>query len=114
MDKFWENEEGFTCTELVDASPDRSWHKTSAHLLINSLLAKEFIEVSGFRKSTKNYARIFKAKFSYEDYAIKIIMVNSTADSRKKLMYKLINEATLEELEEMKEIIESQMNKIKL
>ena len=29
-------------------------------------------------------------------------------------MYKLINEATLEELEEMKEIIESQMNKIKL
>ena len=76
MDKFWENEEGFTCTELVDASPDRSWHKTSAHLLINSLLAKEFIEVSGFRKSTKNYARIFKAKFSYEDYAIKIIMVN--------------------------------------
>lgn len=109
MDKFWENEEGFTCTELVDASPDRSWHKTSAHLLINSLLAKEFIEVSGFRKSTKNYARIFKAKFSYEDYAIKIIMVNSTADSRKKLMYKLINEATLEELEEMKEIIESQI-----
>ena len=83
-------------------------------MLINSLLAKEFIEVSGFRKSTKNYARIFKAKFSYEDYAIKIIMVNSTADSRKKLMYKLINEATLEELEEMKEIIESQMNKIKL
>ena len=114
MNKFWEKEEGFTCTELVDASPDRSWHKTSAHLLINSLLAKEFIEVSGFRKSTKNYARIFKAKFSYEDYAIKIIMVNSTADSRKKLMYKLINEATLEELEEMKEIIESQMNKIKL
>ena len=41
-------------------------------------------------------------------------MVNSTADSRKMLMYKLINEATLEELEEMKEIIESQMNKIKL
>ena len=114
MDKFWENEEGFTCTELVDASPDRSWHKTSAHLLINSLLAKEFIEVSGFRKSTKNYARIFKAKFSYEDYAIKIIMVNSTADSRKKLMYKLINEATLEELEEMKAIIESQIIKIKL
>ena len=29
-------------------------------------------------------------------------------------MYKLINEATLEELEEMKEIIESPMNKIKL
>lgn len=109
MDKFWENEEGFTCTELVDASPDRSWRRASAHLLINSLLEKEFIEVFGFRKSTKNYARIFKAKFSYEDYAIKVIMANSTADSRKKLTYKLINEATLEELEEMKVIIESQI-----
>lgn len=38
-------------------------------------------------------------------------MVNSTADSRKKLMYKLINEATLEELEEMKEIIEKARGK---
>ena len=111
MDKFWENEGELTCTELVDASPDRSWRKASAYLLINSLLEKGFIEVSGFRKSTKNYARIFKAKFSYEDYAIKIIMVNSTADSRKKLMYKLINEATLEELEEMKEIIEKARGK---
>ena len=111
MDKFWENEGELTCTELVDASPDRSGRKASAYLLINSLLEKGFIEVSGFRKSTKNYARIFKAKFSYEDYAIKIIMVNSTADSRKKLMYKLINEATLEELEEMKEIIEKARGK---
>ena len=111
MDKFWENEGEFTCTELVDASPDRSWRKASAYLLINSLLEKGFIEVSGFRKSTKNYARTFKAKFSYEDYAIKVIMASSTDDNIRKLIYKLINEATLEELEEMKEIIEKARGK---
>lgn len=109
MDKFWEKEEGFTCSEIVDALPDRSWRKSSAHSLINALLKKEFLEVSGFKKSAKNYARVFKAKFSYTDYAIKIIMAGSTDDNIRKLIYKLINEATLEELEEMKAIIESQI-----
>ena len=89
--------------------PDRSWRKSSAHLLINALLKKEFLDVSGFKKSAKNYARVFKAKFSYTDYAIKIIMAGSTDDNIRKLIYKLINEATLEELEEMKAIIESQI-----
>ena len=37
MDKFWENEEGFTCTELVDASPDRSmWSITSQKVYTGS------------------------------------------------------------------------------
>ena len=40
------------------------------------------------------------------DYAIKIIMAGSTDDNIRKLIYKLINEATLEELEEMKMIVE--------
>lgn len=113
MDTFWENKEGLTSTELVEVSQDRSWKKTSAHLLIRSLLEKGFLEVSGFKKTTKNYARIFKASISFEDYAIEVIMQNSTAESRKKLIFKLINEATLEELDEMKEIIESRLNKIK-
>lgn len=34
MDKFWEKEEGFTCSEIVDASPDRSWRKSSAFKLM--------------------------------------------------------------------------------
>ena len=54
MDKFWEKEEGFTCSEIVDTSPDRSWRKSSAHLLINALLKKGFLEVSGFKKTAKN------------------------------------------------------------
>ena len=58
MDKFWEKEEGFTCSEIVDASPDRSWRKSSAHLLINALLKKGFLEVSGFKKSAKNLSLI--------------------------------------------------------
>ncbi len=106
MDTFWENEEGLTCTELVEASTEKSWKKTSAHLLIRSLLAKGFLDVSGFKKTTKNYARIFKAKMSFEDYMIEVIMANSTAEDRKQLIFKLIDEATLEELEDMKKTID--------
>lgn len=110
MDTFWENKEGLTSAELVKVSQDRSWKETSVHLLIRSLLEKGFLEVSGFKKTTKNYARVFKASISFEDYAIEVIMANSTAESRKKLIFKLINEATIEELDEMKEIIESRLN----
>lgn len=43
MDKFWENEEGFTCTELVDASPDRSmWSITSQKVYTGSEISINF------------------------------------------------------------------------
>lgn len=73
MDKFWENEEGFTCTELIDVSPDRSWRRASAHLLINSLLEKGFIEVSGFRKSTKTMREFLKRNFLTKIMQLKLL-----------------------------------------
>lgn len=73
MDKFWENEGELTCTELVDASPDRSWRKASAYLLINSLLEKGFIEVSGFRKSTKTMQEFLKRNFHMKIMQLRLL-----------------------------------------
>lgn len=70
MELMWQEDRPLTSTEIIDLSVDRSWKKSYVHLLINSLLEKEMIEVAGFVKTTKNYARTFKVKVTKEDYSV--------------------------------------------
>lgn len=70
MELMWQEGRPLTSTEIIDLSVDRSWKKSYVHLLINSLLEKEMIEVAGFVKTTKNYARTFKVKVTKEDYSV--------------------------------------------
>lgn len=53
-----------TSSEVVEASPDRNWKASSVHLLLNSLLNKGVIEVRGFKRTAKNYARTFQPSLS--------------------------------------------------
>lgn len=70
MELMWKAEEPLTSSQIIDLSNNRSWKKSYVHLLINSLLEKEMIEVAGFVKTTKNYARTFKVRVSKEEYSI--------------------------------------------
>ena len=70
MELMWKEDKPLTSTEIIELSTDRSWKKSYVHLLINSLLEKEMIEVAGFVKTTKNYARTFKVRVSKEEYSI--------------------------------------------
>lgn len=65
MKMFWkQNGEPLTSSEVVEASPDRNWKTSSVHLLLNSLLNKGVIEVRGFKRTAKNYARTFQPSLS--------------------------------------------------
>lgn len=65
MKMFWKrNGEPLTSSEVVEASPDRNWKASSVHLLLNSLLNKGVIEVRGFKRTAKNYARTFQPSLS--------------------------------------------------
>ncbi|WP_255882700.1 MULTISPECIES: BlaI/MecI/CopY family transcriptional regulator [unclassified Ruminococcus] len=70
MELLWQEDEPLTSSQIIDMSVNRSWKKSYVHLLINSLLDKEMIEIVGFIKTTKNYARTFKAKMSKEEYSV--------------------------------------------
>ncbi|MGN0455605.1 MAG: BlaI/MecI/CopY family transcriptional regulator [Acutalibacteraceae bacterium] len=70
MELLWEQDEPLTSSQIIEMSVNRSWKKSYVHLLINSLIEKEMIEVSGFVKTTKNYARTFSAKLTKEEYTI--------------------------------------------
>ena len=102
MEILWEEGKGLTATEIVNiAGEKKTWKDSSIHLLINKLLDKGVIEVVGFRKTMKNYARTFFPVDSKQKYIVNQITDGMSEEERKKLyeypIYdRLINELELE------------------
>ena len=70
MEVLWQAEKGLSSHEIIERSKDAGWQKSYIHLMLNSLLDKGMIEVDGFVKRTKNYARTFKPKLSKSEYVL--------------------------------------------
>lgn len=70
LEVLWDEEKPLTSSEIVGVSDDRTWKASSVHLLLNSLLNKDLVEVAGFKKTTKNYARTFQPTMTREEYSI--------------------------------------------
>lgn len=68
MNLFWSSEASLSKSDVVNLSTQRSWKEKSVHVLLNSLLAKEMIEVDGFASTRTNYGRTFRARCSIEEY----------------------------------------------
>lgn len=80
MELLWDAEKPLTSSEIVTRSTECSWKPSYVHLLINSLLKKEMIEVAGFTQATKNYARTFQPTVTREAYARAQILSDSASD----------------------------------
>lgn len=102
MEVMWEQEEPLTAAEIIKASGEKEWKNSSVHLLVNALLEKGILEVAGFKKTTKNYARTFKPTMTQEKYYIEKVMGNATAEERKKIYEELLKE--VEDIETLDEI----------
>ncbi len=70
MEVLWKEGKPLTSSDIISLSDNRTWKKSYVHLLLNSLLSKDMIEVVGFVKTTKNYARTFDVKISKEEYSV--------------------------------------------
>ncbi len=68
VELMWNCEEPLTSSEIIRNSVNKTWKDSYVHLLINSLMEKGMVEVAGFKKATKNYARTFKPTMSREEY----------------------------------------------
>lgn len=102
MEVMWDQEEALTAAEIIKVSGDKEWKNSSVHLLVNALLDKGFLEVAGFKKTTKNYARTFKPTMTQEKYYIQKVMGNATEEEKKKIYSELLKE--VEDLEILDEI----------
>ena len=68
MEVLWNADKPLTSSKIVAMSQGQTWKPSYVHILINSLLKKEMIEVAGFEQSTKNYARTFQPTISRDAY----------------------------------------------
>ena len=91
MEVLWKSDVPLSSHDIILSSSDKTWKNSSVHLLLNSLLDKELIEVAGFEKRTKNYARVFKPTLSYVDYILTVLTKNSDKEKRAELIEKKHN-----------------------
>ncbi len=68
MNLLWHENRPLSRTEIIDLSPNRSWSKNSIHILLNNLIEKGAVEVSGFVRTNKNYGRAYSPLLSQEEY----------------------------------------------
>ena len=74
--------------------------------MVNALLEKGFLEVAGFKKTTKNYARTFKPTMTKEKYFVRKVMGNTPVEEKKKIYMQLLKEVNeIETLDTIKEEI---------
>lgn len=98
MEVLWKSDIPLSSHDVILSSSDKTWKNSSVHLLLNSLLDKELIEVAGFEKRTKNYARVFKPTLSYVDYILTVLIKNSDKEKRAELLSKLIKQENDKEI----------------
>lgn len=70
LEVMWSTGKELTASEIVEISKNKTWKSSSVHLLMASLLKKDLVEISGFKKTTKNFARTFKPSISKSDFII--------------------------------------------
>ena len=92
MEVMWEQEEALTASEIIKASGDKEWKNSSIHLMVNALLEKGFLEVAGFKKTTKNYARTFVPVEGKEQFLVGQVIDNKITSDAKKRIYSYIIE----------------------
>ena len=110
MEVLWKSDVPLSSHYIILTSSDKTWKNSSVHLLLNSLLDKELIEVAGFEKRTKNYARVFKPTLSYVDYILTVLTKNSDKEKRAELLSKLIKQENDTEL--LKDIMMEIQNRL--
>lgn len=69
MSLLWKENKPLSRTEIIELSPDKTWKPSSIHILLNSLLEKEAIQVDGFVRTGKNYGRTYSVALTQEEYA---------------------------------------------
>jgi len=70
MELMWTQGRALSRSEIIELSTERSWKKSSVHILLNSMLNKGAIKVDGYVRTGKNYGRTYSAAVTPEEYQV--------------------------------------------
>ena len=108
LDLLWDVGEPLTSSEMVKMCVDRTWKPSYIHIMIKSLLDKEMIKMAGFKKMTKNYARIFEPTMTREQWSLLQVKQekSDSGELLKEMLVSILQEETDENvLDELSEAI---------
>lgn len=112
MDILWEQEKALTASEIINAKEDSSLYNTSVQAYLKTLLEKNVVEVADLKKTTRGYARTFKARISPCDYFFQEDFRSIPLEKRMKFIEAVIQDASLEELDEIEKILSEVVDNI--
>ena len=104
MDVLWEQEKALTASEIIKAKEDSSLYNTSVQVYLKVLLKKNIIEVVNLKKTTRCYARTFKARIFQYDYFFQEDFHNMPLEKRMKFIKAVLQDVSIEELHEIEKI----------
>ncbi len=112
METMWKMNRPLSRSEIIELTPNRTWKKSSIHILINKMLEKEVIKVDGFVRTNKNYGRTYAPLITKDDYIVSTFdkIKTSYFDSKSSAVTSIfaaliqdkdINDELLDELQQM-------------
>jgi len=69
MTVLWKSEIPMTTTEIVEASPSRTWKDVSIYIMLKSLQAKEAVVIDNYRPTVGRAAATYKPVITPAEYA---------------------------------------------
>jgi predicted transcriptional regulator len=73
MATVWNNEHPISTSDIIELSPDRTWHEGSIFAIMKSLIRKGAIVLDSYRPTAGKHARVYKPIITTEDYAMEMI-----------------------------------------
>lgn len=70
MNLMWQEQRPLSRSDFIKLTPNPSWKPSSIHILLNSLLDKGAIQLEGFTRVSRNYARTFVPTLTEDEYAV--------------------------------------------
>ena len=112
METMWKMNRPLSRSEIIELTPNRTWKKSSIHILINKMLEEEVIKVDGFVRTNKNYGRTYAPLITKDDYIVSTFdkIKTSYFDSKSSAVTSIfaaliqdkdINDELLDELQQM-------------
>ena len=120
MQALWNSGKALSRPEILDAIENNDWNPNSIHLVLNNLIEKGFVEVSGITRCGRGYGRTYKAVKTRIGYgaglALDVISANQNSDSIVDMVSTMVRESeadndTIARLEEMLSQYRKEINK---
>ena len=109
MNLMWKEGRPLSRSEIIELIPERSWKPASIHILLNSMLDKNAIEVAGFVQSTKNYARTFMPTLTADEYAVLQLKHGGTFNDQSALVEDMEDVEALDQITQLVEQRKAQL-----